>query len=113
MTERDLERRAQRRHSPRATQMEVIEKIIWLRKHYHFGPGEDRDVSGPLPRHHHQYLRGVADPEAARDEPAARLPALPTAGAAVETLRKATPRPPAAGRRQIHRTPRPEGNAAQ
>ena len=25
-------------HSPRATQAEVIEKIVWLRKHYHFGP---------------------------------------------------------------------------
>ncbi len=29
---------------------EVIEKIIWLRKHYHFGPGQDRHVSGPLQR---------------------------------------------------------------
>ena len=25
-------------HSPRATQAEVIEKIVWLRRHYHFGP---------------------------------------------------------------------------
>jgi transposase InsO family protein len=25
-------------YSPRATRAEVIEKIIWLRKHYHFGP---------------------------------------------------------------------------
>jgi IS30 family transposase len=25
-------------HSPRVTQAEVIEKILWLRKHYHFGP---------------------------------------------------------------------------
>ena len=25
-------------HSPRATDPEVIEKIIWLRRHYHFSP---------------------------------------------------------------------------
>ncbi len=25
-------------HSPRVTQAEVIEKILWLRRHYHFGP---------------------------------------------------------------------------
>jgi hypothetical protein len=25
-------------HSPRLTQAEVIEKIVWLRKHCHFGP---------------------------------------------------------------------------
>ena len=28
-------------------------------------PGEDRDVSGPLPRRDDLHLRGVADPEAA------------------------------------------------
>jgi transposase len=27
-------------HSPRVTQAEVIEKILWLRKHYHFGPAK-------------------------------------------------------------------------
>ena len=27
-------------HSPRATQAEVVEKIVWLRKHYHFGPAK-------------------------------------------------------------------------
>ena len=33
-----LKDRSQRpHHSPRATQIEVVEKIIWLR-HYHFGP---------------------------------------------------------------------------
>ncbi|HEY1346661.1 MAG TPA: leucine zipper domain-containing protein [Streptosporangiaceae bacterium] len=26
------------RYSPRATRGEVAEKIVWLRKHYHFGP---------------------------------------------------------------------------
>jgi transposase len=34
-------------HSPRLTQAEVIEKIVWLRKHDHFEPGQDRDVSRP------------------------------------------------------------------
>ena len=34
-----LKDRSHRPHrSPRATQAEVIEKIVWLRKHYHFGP---------------------------------------------------------------------------
>ena len=27
-------------HSPRATEAEVVEKIVWLRKHYHFGPAK-------------------------------------------------------------------------
>jgi len=28
-------------HSPRATRGEVIEKIVWPRKHYHFGPAKN------------------------------------------------------------------------
>jgi transposase len=33
-----LKDRSSRPHrSPRLTQAEVIEKIVWLRKHYHFG----------------------------------------------------------------------------
>jgi len=36
-----LKDRSQRpHHSPPATQAEVIEKIIWLRQHYHFGPAK-------------------------------------------------------------------------
>ena len=36
-----LKDRSQRpHHSPRATQAEVVEKIIWLRQHYHFGPAK-------------------------------------------------------------------------
>jgi len=56
---------------------------------------------------HHQRLRGVADPETAADEPAACSPALPASVSALETLREATPRPPAASRREVHRTTRP------
>jgi len=34
-----LKDRSQRpHHSPRATQSDIVEKIIWLRQHYHFGP---------------------------------------------------------------------------
>jgi transposase len=34
-----LKDRSSRPHaSPKATQAEVVEKILWLRKHYHFGP---------------------------------------------------------------------------
>src|SRR3954468_16289700 len=36
-------------HSPRATDVEVVEKIIWLRKHYHFGPAK---IAMYLQRYH-------------------------------------------------------------
>ena len=36
-------------HSPRATQAEVVEKIIWLRKHYHFGSAK---IAMYLARYH-------------------------------------------------------------
>jgi len=36
-----LKDRSSRPHnSPRVSQAEVIEKIVWLRKHYHFGPAK-------------------------------------------------------------------------
>ncbi len=36
-----LRDRSSRPHaSPKATQAEVVEKILWLRKHYHFGPAK-------------------------------------------------------------------------
>ena len=36
-------------HSPRLTQAEVIEKIVWLRKYYHFGPAK---IAMDLARYH-------------------------------------------------------------
>jgi len=36
-------------HSPRVTEAEVIEKIVWLRKHYHFGPAK---IAMYLARYH-------------------------------------------------------------
>jgi transposase len=45
-----LKDRSQRPHrSPRATQAEVVEKIIWLRQHYHFGPAK---IAMYLARYH-------------------------------------------------------------
>ena len=45
-----LKDRSQRpHHSPRATQAEVVEKIVWLRKHYHFGPAK---IAMYLARYH-------------------------------------------------------------
>ena len=32
-------------HSPRATKVEIVAKIIYLRKNYHFGPGEYTSIS--------------------------------------------------------------------
>ena len=45
-----LKDRSSRPHnSPRVTQAEVIEKIVWLRKHYHFGPAK---IAMYLARYH-------------------------------------------------------------
>ena len=38
------------RRSPRATPREVVSKILYLRQHYHFGPGKIADY---LTRYHH------------------------------------------------------------
>jgi len=82
-----LKDRSQRpHHSPRATQAEVVEKIVWLRKHYHFGPAK---IAMYLARYHDVTISvsGVwRILKRLQIEPATRLPALPTAGAAVETV---------------------------
>ena len=73
-------------HSPRVTHAEVIEKILWLRKHYHFGPAK---IAMYLARYHDVTISvsGVwRILKRLQIEPATRLPALPTAGAAVETV---------------------------
>jgi transposase-like protein len=81
-----LKDRSQRPHrSPRAIQAEVVEKIISLRQHYHFGPAKI-PVPGPLPRHHDQRLRSVADLETARTEPVAGPATLPSTQSALEAL---------------------------
>ena len=82
-----LKDRSSRPHrSPRVTQAEVIEKILWLRKHYHFGPDTIAMYLSRYHRRHHLQLRSVADLEAAGHEPAACLAALPTPGAALEAV---------------------------
>jgi hypothetical protein len=72
-------------HSPNVTQAEVIEKIIWLRKHYHFGPAK---IAMYLARYRCDdlHLGGVADLEAAGHEPAARLAALQAAQHPLEAV---------------------------
>jgi transposase len=70
-----LRDRSSRPHrSPRVTKGEVVEKILWLRTHYHFGPAK---IAMYLARYHDvmiSSLRDVANLETARDELAARLP---------------------------------------
>jgi len=45
-----LKDRSSRSHfSPNITQAEVVEKIVWLRKHYHFGPAK---IAMYLARYH-------------------------------------------------------------
>jgi len=82
-----LKDRSQRpHHSPRATQAEVVEKIVWLRKHYHFGPAK---IAMYLARYHDVTISvsgGVADSEAAADEPATGLAALPAASHPLEAV---------------------------
>jgi transposase-like protein len=65
--------------SPRATHVEVVGKIIYLRQHYHFGPAKIAMYPEALPRHPDQPLRRLAHPQAPGPEPAARLPAPPAA----------------------------------
>jgi hypothetical protein len=78
------------------------------RQHYHFGPAK---IAMYLGRYHEVTISvsgGVADPQTVGAGPATRLTALSTSSLALETLREATPRPPAPSRRQIHRTTRPD-----
>jgi hypothetical protein len=75
----------------------VIEKIPWPRKHYHFDPAK---IAIYLARCHDVTIStsGVwRILKRLRNEPAARVAALPTAGAAVEGVREATARPSAEG----------------
>jgi transposase len=82
-----LKDRSSRPHrSPRVTRAEVIEKIVWLRQQYHFGPAK---IAMYLARYHDvriSKIRGVADPETTRDEPTPGLPALPAPRPPLETL---------------------------
>ena len=83
---RDLSRRPH--HSPNATHVDAVGKILYLRQNYHFGPGNIGDVPQAVPRRGGVQLRCLADPQAPGPQPAARFPALQTARQTVETLRK-------------------------
>ena len=64
----------------------MVEKIVWLRKHYHFGPAK---IAMYLARYHDVTISisGVwRILKRLRHEPAARLAALPAPGAALETV---------------------------
>ncbi len=92
--------------SPLAMHTDVVGRIVYLRQHYHFGPSQDLDVPGPLPRHLDLQLRGVAHLETTRVEPVAGKPALQDPRPPLETLREATAWPSGSDRRQVHRTRR-------
>jgi hypothetical protein len=84
------DRSSQPHHSPQLTQAEVIEKVVCLRKHFHFGPAK---IATYLARYHDltiKHLRGVAHLEAARDEPA-HLAALPVTHPAVNAMSSNAP----------------------
>jgi len=75
-----LKDRSQRPYySPRATQADVVEKLVWLRQHYHLGPAR---IAMYLARYHDVTIStsGVwRILKRLQMNPAARLPALPTA----------------------------------
>ncbi len=103
----EMKDRSQRPHrSPRASQAEVVEKIIWLRQHYHFGPAK---IAMYLARYHDITISvsGAWRIMKRLGLNLAGLSALPSTQSAVEALPEATPRPPAASRCEVHRTTRP------
>ena len=63
--------RARPHRSPTATPPEVVSKILYLRQHYHFGPGKIADYLKRFHQRRGGRLVGASHPGAARDEPAA------------------------------------------
>ena len=71
-----LKDRSQRpHHSPRATQAEVVEKIVWLRKHYHFGPAK---IAMYLARYHDVTNPTESTPRSSTDSSKAKSSTTPT-----------------------------------
>ena len=89
--------------SPRATPAEVVSKILYLRQHYHFGPGKIADY---LKRFHERVggLRlGASHSAAARHEPAAGQSEASAARATLAALREAAAGASAADGREVSR----------
>src|SRR4029453_6587501 len=90
-------------HSPRATPREVVGKILYLRQHYHFGPGEDcrlpEAVSQPVDR---LCLRPSHSVQA-RHEPPPGEPKISAACPPLDALREGAAGPSPPGRRQVSR----------
>ena len=109
MTDRELERRANRRLAVLRHVEEVSGNVAATCRYY----GISRQCYyGWLRRFEADGLDGLKDRSSRphhspRVTLAARLAALPTPGAAVEALREAAPRPSAAGGCEVHRTTRP------
>jgi transposase len=96
-------------NSPKATQADVVEKILWLRQRYHFGPGK---ISTYLARYHQIKINPSGVWRILHCAGVSRLPSsqrYKRRENPVEALREATPRPPAAGGREVHRATRSEG----
>lgn len=95
-------------HTPHATKADVVEKILWLRQQYHFGPAK---IAMYLDRYHDVKVSSSGVWRILKKVGLNRLPSLATLQATLhplEALREAAARPPAAGRRQVHRAPRPD-----
>jgi hypothetical protein len=76
------------RHSPRATSADVVSKILYLRQHYHFGPGKIAAYLETCSRGVGGLRLGASHSAAARHEPAAGQPQVPAARAPLDALRE-------------------------
>jgi transposase len=88
-------------HSPNATRVDVVGKILYLRQNYHFGPAK---IAMYLKRYHDVEVSNSGVWRILKRLDLNRLPGLPalqTARQTVETLRKATARTSGPNRRQI------------
>jgi transposase len=90
-----LRDRSRRPHtSPNATKAEVVGKIVYFRRSYHFGPHK---IAMYLKRYQDVGISpsGIwRNPQAPGHEPAALLPALPPTRRPMEALREAPARAP-------------------
>ena len=93
------------KHSPNATHVEVVGKIIYLRQNYHFGPEK---IAMYLKRYHDVTISKSGVWRILNRLDMGRLPASQRykrhdrRGSATKT----TARPPGPDRRQVHRAPR-------
>src|SRR6266700_676436 len=101
-----LRDRSRRPHvSPNATSTEVVGKIVYLRRSYHFGPHK---IAMYLKRYHDVQISPSGVWRILKRLDMSRLPHVAAVQApcrSVEALRETAPRSPGTARREVHRSP--------